>query len=228
MPKALSGRSGFGRAALIRRSESPRPGQAARRRRRRPTSTNAAPAPTNAAPAAASGTVALEPVKAGWLKFSPRTDAEAGATAGSAGALADGNTAGGVEAAGGTEEAGADDAGADDGGTEKGGTDEGGTDEGGSVIGYCVCAPAWFAPPNTVRPATRRKANRNRDLFTPTFSHSVVDCATVNLRSCPPGRKFAHPGPRVSAISFSGDVGRAIDSEDEIPRGTVSCTAAQR
>lgn len=96
--------------------------------------------------------MAFEPVKAGWLKFAPRTAAEAGATAGSTEALVDESTvAGAVDGTGGTEEAGATDGGTrdgstDDGGTSDGGRDDGGTDDGGTdnggVIGYCVCAPA--------------------------------------------------------------------------------------
>ena len=91
----------------------------------------------SAAPATVSGAVALDPVNAGWLKFAPRTDAEAGATAGSA--------ARSTEA--GTDEAGAEDGetdvgGTDDAGADEGGTDNDGTDDGGGVIGYCVCAPA--------------------------------------------------------------------------------------
>ncbi len=85
--------------------------------------------------------MAFEPVKAGWLKLSPRTDAEAGATEGSGAAFVDGSTvAGADEGAGGTEVPGADDGGTDDGGTDDD-TTVGGTVDGG-VIGYCVCAPA--------------------------------------------------------------------------------------
>lgn len=86
--------------------------------------------------------MAFEPVKAGWLKFAPRTDAAAGAIDGSAEVLVDDRTvAGAVDGTGGTEDAGADDGGTEDGGTTDGGTNDGGKD-GGGVIGYCTCAPA--------------------------------------------------------------------------------------
>lgn len=96
--------------------------------------------------------MAFEPVKAGWLKFTPRTDAEAGAIVGSAEVLVDDSTAAGaVDGTGATDEAGADDGGTEDGGTTDGGTTDGGTTDGGTndggkdgggVIGYCTCAPA--------------------------------------------------------------------------------------
>ena len=166
----------------------------------------------SAAPAAVSGAVAFEPVKAGWLKFAPRT--AAGAGAGSATAVAVGSTEAGAEEAG-ADDGDTDGGGTDDAGADEGGTDNDGTDDGGGVIGYCVCAPAWLIPANTERPAARRKANRNRDLFTRAFSHSVVDCATVNQRSFPRARNpWIRPciSGWVSGISVSGIEGQAIGS----------------